>query len=226
MKTKINFLAIVTFYTIAISLRYLTNKTPLLDGLPPGFLKVILQGIGPAIGALVAFVLFKIKPDLSLRGNYIDTASAFLLYWALALFLILGVEYVTKGTCSVLGVTAVLIYGLLEELGWRGFLQQQCKEFPEALSVLIIATLWFVWHLNFEMTTSNLMFFGILLLGSWGIGKVADRTHSLLAVSAFHSLNNFFPHMNSLRFVILMVLLSTWVISLVIRKRELQMNTR
>jgi membrane protease YdiL (CAAX protease family) len=226
MKTKINFLAIVTFYTIAIALRYLTNETPLLDVLPPGFLKVILHGIGPAIGALVAFLLFKIKPDLSLRGNYIDTASAFLLYWGLALFLILGVEYVTKGTCSVLGVTAVLIYGLLEELGWRGFLQQRFKQLPEVSSVLIIATLWFVWHLNFELTTSNLMFFGILLLGSWGIGKVADRTHSLLAVSAFHSLNNFFPHMNSLRFIILMVLLSTWVISLVIRKRELQINVR
>jgi len=223
MKTKINYLAIATFYLIAVGLRYLTNKTSILDGITIGFIKVLLQGIGPAVAALIVTLLFKIKPVLTLKGNYRDIQTPFLLYWGLPLALILGVEYVTKGTFSFVPISAVLVYGLLEEIGWRGFLQQQFKELPTFLSVILITTLWFIWHLNFEITSSNLLFFGILILGTWGIGKVADSTHSLLAVSAFHSLNNFFPHMNAIKMVIVIILLSAWVASLIIRKRNVQM---
>lgn len=224
MKPKINYFAILTFYVIAIALRYLTNKTQLLNGISNEFLKVILQGIGPAVGALVAFALFKIKPTLSLKGNYRNLSFPFLLYWLFPIVLILGVEYFTKGTFSLTVVVAILIYGLLEEIGWRGFLRQELKSLPAILNILIVATLWFTWHLNFDMTSSNLLFFAILVLGSWGIGVVADRTYSLLAVSAFHSLNNFFPEMNITQMLLLIILLSTWIISLVIRKRQLKKN--
>ena len=67
MKTKVNYFAILTFYIVAISLRYLTNKTELLNGISSEFIKVLLQGAGPAIGAFVAFAVFKIKPVLSLK---------------------------------------------------------------------------------------------------------------------------------------------------------------
>lgn len=226
MKNKINYFAILTFYIIAISLRYLTNKTDLLNAVPGSLLKAILQGIGPAVGAIVAFSVFKVKPVLTLKGNYKKTLIPFVLYWALPVILITGVEYVTKGTASSFAaITAILIYGLLEEIGWRGFLQQELKSLPEFLSVLIVAALWFIWHLNFDITSSNLLFFGILILGTWGIGKVANSTYSLLAVSAFHSLNNFFSEMNTVKTAILITLLSIWVIALVIRKRQLKKNT-
>lgn len=222
MKTKINYFAILTFYVIAILLRYLTNKTDLLNGVSSDFLKVILQGIGPAVGAVVAFSVFKIKPTLTLKGNYKKTLIPFLLYWGLPIALILGVEYCTKGTISFTAVTAILIYGLLEEIGWRGFLQQELKTLPAFLNIVIVAALWFIWHLNFDFTSANLLFLGILLLGTWGIGKVADNTHSLLAVAAIHSLNNFFQEMNTTKTMILVTLLSVWVIALVIRKRQLK----
>lgn len=190
----------------------------LLDGISNEFLKIILQAAGPAIGACVAFLAFRIKPLLSLKGNYNKSGVPLLLYWVLPIALIVGTEYFTKGTFSFVAVLAILIYGLLEEIGWRGFLQQELKPLPHFINILIVATLWFVWHLNFETTTSNVMFFGILLLGSWGIGKVADNTHSLLAISAVHSLNNFFQGMNSTKTIILATLLSIWIISLIIRK--------
>lgn len=222
MKTKINYFAILTFYVIAIALRYLTNKTQLLDGLSNGFLKIILQGIGPAIGAWLAFSIFKIKPVLSLKGNYKTLLSPFLLYWIFPIVLILGVEYATEGTFSFVILSAILIYALLEEIGWRGFLQQELSSLPTLVNILIVAILWFIWHLNFELTISNFMFFGILILGSWGIGLVANKTHSLLAVSAFHSLNNFFSELNTVQIVILILLISTWIISLLIRSRNLK----
>ncbi|MXN93033.1 CPBP family intramembrane metalloprotease [Flavobacterium sp. Sd200] len=220
MKNKINYTAIITFYVIAVALRYLTNKTDILSPIDNGILKAILHGIGPAVGAVVVFTVFKIKPVLSLKGNYKKLLTPFLIFWALPIVLILGAEYYTSKTVSFATVTAILIYGLLEEIGWRGFLQQELKSLPPFLNILIVAVLWFAWHLNFEMTSSNIMFFGILVLGSWGIGKVANSTHSLLAVSAFHSLNNFFAEMNSLKIAILITLLSVWVISLIIKKRQ------
>ncbi|CAM4009362.1 CPBP family intramembrane glutamic endopeptidase [Flavobacterium weaverense] len=222
MKTKINYFAIINFYIIAIGLRYLTNKTNLLENVNSDFIKVILQAAGPAIGAVVAFSIFKIKPKLSLKGNYKNGITPFLLYWIFPITLILAVEYFTKGTFSFTAISAILIYGLLEEIGWRGFLQQELKSLPKIVNVLIVAVLWFIWHLNFELTSGNIIFFGILVLASWGIGKVADSTQSLLAVSAFHSLNNFFPEMNSTKIIILVVLIATWVITLIIRKRRMK----
>lgn len=223
MKNKINYFAILTFYIIAIALRYLTNKTDLLNSVSSSFIKVLLQGMGPAVGAIVAFTLFKIQPVLSLKGNYKKTVVPFLLYWGLPVVLIVGTEYFKKGTVSsFLAVIAILIYGLLEEIGWRGFLQKELKVLPPVVNVLIVGSMWFVWHLNFDFTSSNMIFFGIILLGTWGIGKVADSTSSLLAVAAFHSLNNFFPEMNAEKLTILLVLLSVWVASLLIRKRQMQ----
>lgn len=221
MKNKINVPAILTFYMIAIALRYLTNKTDLLDGVSSNFLSVVLQGISPAIAAMAAFYIFKIRPTLNLKGNYSKTSTPFLLYWALPVVLISGAAYFIKGTIAPVTVISILLYGLLEEIGWRGFLQRELKPLPEFLNVLLVATLWFIWHLNFGLTSSNLLFFAILILGSWGIGKVADSTHSLLAVSAFHSLNNFFPAMDTIKTILLITLLLIWVISLLIRKRQL-----
>ncbi|MEN5057550.1 CPBP family intramembrane glutamic endopeptidase [Sphingobacterium kitahiroshimense] len=220
MKNKVNYIAVLTFFIIAVLLRYLTNKTDLLNGISSGFIKIILQGISPTIAALAVFALFKIKPVLTLKGNYSNIMTPFLLYWALPIILILSTEYAVKGTLSFEAITAILIYGLLEEIGWRGFLQQQLKPLPEFLNVFIVAVLWFIWHLNFDLSSSNLLFLGILILGSWGIGKVANNTHSLLAVAAFHSLNNFFLEMNTLKIILLISLLSIWIIALVIRKNQ------
>jgi membrane protease YdiL (CAAX protease family) len=225
MKTKINVFAILTFYIIAISLRYLTNKTDLLEGVSSNFLKVILQGISPAIGAIAAFYIFNIKPTLNLKGNYSKISIPFLLYWAIPIVLISGAEYLIKGTITPAIVISILLYGLLEEIGWRGFLQRELKPLPEFLNILLVATLWFIWHLNFNLTSSNLVFFIILVLGSWGIGKVADSTHSLLAVSAFHSLNNFFTAMDTTKMILLVSILLIWVIALIIRKKNQQRPT-
>lgn len=220
MKKKINYGGILIFYIIAVSLRYLTNKTALLDHFPNIFLKAILQGIGPAVGAIVVFTLFKIKAVLSLKGNYKKLVTPFILYWVLPVLLISTVQYFANGTIAIATVFTILIYGLLEEIGWRGYLQQELKSLSPFLSIIIIATLWFIWHLNFDFSSSNLLFWGILVLGSWGIGKVADSTHSLIAVSAFHSLNNFFPEVKTTQMIIIITLVIIWVISLMIGKKQ------
>ena len=216
---KINYWAIIVFYLIAILCRYLTNKTEIFEEIGNEYLKSILTGIGPAIGAFVAFSVFKINPVMNLKGNYKKLLFPFLIYWVLPIALISCVAYFQKGIFPWLIVLTILIYGLFEEIGWRGFLHQELKSLPNIASILIVSTLWFLWHLNFELTSSNLLFYGILILGSWGIGKVADSTNSLIAVSAFHSLNNFFPNLNLTKITILIILITIWIIGLVVRKK-------
>lgn len=80
------------------------------------------------------------------------------------------------------------MYGLLEEIGWRGFLHPALSTLPKFVNIFGVSVLWFIWHLNFELSVANLSFFGILLLSSWGLYAVANKTHSLIALAAFHAI--------------------------------------
>lgn len=66
---------------------------------------------------------------------------------------------------------------------------------------------------------SNVTFFLILLLGSWVLGFIAEKTNSLFCVSAIHSLNNFFSDLNTNKGIILFVLLTVWILSVVYRHK-------
>ena len=219
MRKYKSIIAIAVFYVIAITLRYLTNKTAILSGVENEFLRTIFQGIGPAVGALIACILFRIKMEMGLKGIFKNNLLPLSIYWIFPILLIGLIAYFTNGTLPFIPIITILIYGLLEETGWRGFLQQLLKPLPKIAGILIITVLWFIWHLNFELSSSNLLFFGVLLLGSWGIGLVADKTKSLLAAASFHSLNNFFVELNTQKILILVILLTVWILSIVYRRK-------
>jgi len=216
--------AIAVFYAIAIALRYLTNKTSVLSGVDNSFIKIILQGIGPTTGVIVASLIFKIKfRPMTLTGNYKQIFVPFSIYWLLPILLISAHAFLTKDSFPVLTVSMFFIYGLLEEIGWRGFLQQQLKGLPKVWSILIVGILWFIWHLNFDMTTMNLLFLGLLIFGSWGIGIVADKTNSLLAVSAFHTLNNLKTENN---LIIIGIFVVIWILIIIYSERKKKRSGR
>ena len=60
-------------------------------------------------------------------------------------------------------------------------------------------------------------FLALLIFGSWGIGVVADKTNSLLAVSAFHTLNNLKTENN---WIIILTLLLVWIILIVYKNKK------
>jgi len=77
----------------------------------------------------------------------------------------------------------------MEEYGWRGYLQEELKELKPWKKYLIIGFIWYLWHLTFLTKASlgdNLFFLGMMILGSWGIGQVAESTKSILASACFH----------------------------------------
>lgn len=198
---KNNIYSIVLFYSIAILLRYIATKTTWLDITDNTFIQICLRGIGPTIGALIAFKVFGIKNTYSLAGKLKPLLLSFIVFIVLPVlgFAIVGIkesENVTV-TSNIFIAGAKLsfyffVYGILEEMGWRVFLQNQLDFLNQYIKYLIIGVLWFVWHLNFGVTTPNIIFFFLLIFASWGIGKIGDKTKSVLAVGAFHTLYNLF----------------------------------
>lgn len=221
MKNKINFGAIIVFYVIAVICRYAAVKTNLLSGIENPYLVILLRGAGPALGALAAIKIFSLHNPMSLKGIYKNAIVPFVIYWILPAVLIAGVYYVTIGKFPILLMFTVLAYGLLEEIGWRGFLQEQLKSLPKFTSILIIAVLWFAWHLNLETTPNNMIFLGIIFFGTWGIGKVYSSTGSLLAVAGVHSLNNFFRDgLHQTELTLIVILLAIWIGFIILYNRK------
>jgi membrane protease YdiL (CAAX protease family) len=223
MKRKMNLGAIGLFYLIAVLCRYTAVKTSLFENISNEYILILLRGIGPALGAITALLAFRIPLRMSLNGRYRNLWLPLCVYWLLPIALISTIYYLQNGSVQPLLLFTVLVYGLLEEIGWRGFLQEQLKDLPKIYSILIITLLWFAWHLNFQLSASNLVFFAIILAGTWGIGKVYDKTFSLLAVAGFHSLNNFFrTGLHGTEITIIAILLAIWIIFIVRYGRSFQ----
>ena len=180
--------AIATFYIIALLVRLISllvvNKFPSIEtNYALQVSAALATGLGPAIGALVVMLVFKRKTEYTLLGKSAWKSIATIVIPCIVFGIIGGWD---------LGVTCLFAfaYGLLEEYGWRGFLQYELRELPVWQYVLIITVMWFLWHLDLTQR-SVLPFFLLLLFASWGIGKVATDTHSLLFCSAFHGIVNF-----------------------------------
>lgn len=180
--------AIATFYIIALLVRLISllvvNKFPSIEtNYALQVSAALATGLGPAIGALVAMLLFKRKTEYTLAGKSARKSIATIVIPCIVFGIIGGWD---------LGVTCLFafVYGLLEEYGWRGFLQYELRKLPVWQYVLIITLMWFLWHLDLTQR-SALPFFLLLLFASWGIGKVATDTHSLLFCAAFHGIVNF-----------------------------------
>ncbi len=220
--------AIILFYSIAVLLRYLATKTTLLDITDSTFIKICLRGIGPTIGALIAFKVFGIKNTYSLAGKLKPFILSFIVFIIIPVvgFALIGIQEESEiGTLTSNAFVAgaklsfyFFIYGILEEIGWRVFLQDQLNFINQYLKYLIIGLLWFIWHLYFDISISNLVFLVILIFASWGIGKIGDKTKSILAVGAFHTLYNLYSvdyfHSKS-KIIVLSVSTLIWVLYII-----------
>jgi len=228
---KNKFFAIIVFYIIAISLRYLTNMTPILENIDSSFLKIVLQGIGPTVGALVALKIFGLKSSYSLSGKLKPLLLSIFVFIIIPVigFAIIGINESKSLTITSNAFIAsaklsfyFFIYAILEEIGWRAFLQEQLSSVNKYIKVLIVAFLWFVWHLNFALTLSNLAFLLILIFASWGIGKIGDITKSVLAVASFHAFYNLFSIDNfptKGKYIVLFTSATIWIFYIVFYDR-------
>ena len=183
--------AIVIFYIIAIGLRYyITEIKPDFFTNSNLYINVLLQAIGPLLGGLFVIKFLKRPNELKLLGiGFLKTLLAISI--PIVLFSLVGILNTGKPYLNAPKYIAIiLVYALFEEYGWRNYLQSELSELNKLIKYLIITVLWFIWHLNFELTFNNLIFFLILFAGSFGIGYVADKSKSLIFVALFHAFFN------------------------------------
>jgi membrane protease YdiL (CAAX protease family) len=162
-------------------------------------LLVILEGIGVLLGAFIGIQLMKkAKPSsMSLFGTS-RTKSLLLFILPIIVFTIIGISNEYEMNSTIYGFIAglgIFIYCIFEEYGWRGYLQDELSELKSWKRYLLIGFLWYLWHLPFLSNTNiadNLIFLGMIIFGSWGIGQIAIATKSIIACAAFHFIVNIF----------------------------------
>ena len=199
---KVNRLSVIVYFIVAITLSGVF-RFQLVDwykdlSIPFGLtgFKYLLEGIGPLAGALLVLKLFRKKSSISLFGTSIKN-SIIMIAVPVILFSIFGAKN-GHGLNPhyygfIIGVI-IALYGIFEETGWRGYLQDELAELKPFWKYLIIGILWYAWHLSFISPDTTLLnelkFFGILILASWGIGQIAEKTKSVIASACFHIIGN------------------------------------
>jgi len=154
---------------------------------------VLLEGSGVIIGALITIRLLRRerKTEMTLFGTS-KLKSMIMLIIPIIILTIIGVRNEFELDSHIYGLIAIsgtLLYCVMEEYGWRGYLQEELKTLKSWQKYVIIGFIWYLWHLNFITDLSikgNLFFLGMMIFGSWGIGQVAESTKSILASACFH----------------------------------------
>ncbi len=189
MLKKVGYIAI--FYAIAILIRFylvkvqpdfIANLNPIVIGL--------LSGISPLIGALVMIYVFKRKINYRLFSVGKLTSIALVLL-PIILFTVAG--YLENGVVTYILpvlIASFILYGFLEEFGWRGYLQSELSDIKPIYKYLIISVLWYPWHLDFGLDMAHLYSYIFVLAGSIGMGYVADKSKSLILPALFHAFSN------------------------------------
>lgn len=200
---------------------------------------LITQGILEGSGIFIAGLLgiFLLRKQRKVETSFFGTSkfkSLLMAFVPTFLLITIGVQNKYGINAHLYGLIAAFgsfIYCIMEEYGWRGYLQEEFRFFKPVIKFLLIGLIWYAWHLSFLTVATfndNLFFLGTLILGSWGIGKISELTHSILACACFHLIvnifmynhffNNAFSGASKLIILVLSVLL--WIVILVQWKKD------
>ncbi|WP_407354521.1 CPBP family intramembrane glutamic endopeptidase [Luteimonas sp. R10] len=193
---------IAAFAVIATAVAYpfrnnvIDMKDRLVFGAP--FLQAVLEGIGVLIAAAILTRGFR---RFWRPATYLGDAPAHaLVLWGIpvAVFGALGINNDNGVDPHLFGLAlgaTISVYCLLEETGWRGFLQNATTPLSRWKRYLVVGSIWYVWHLSFLDAQSSLAsqveFLLILIVASYLLGSLVEKTNSVLVAASFHFVFNF-----------------------------------
>lgn len=176
-------------------------------------LKNLLIMWGPGFSAIICFLIFKKshKRTISFLGN--NKIQSLLFYLVpFAIWILLSFLNPIKESIKWIGIIELMPLGLLmifgEELGWRGFLQDELSNIKENRRWIIMGLFWEMWHFTRGMIQGteiqiilrkSLMLFLCIVISTI-IGKATEKTKSLIIAIALHSWTNIifeFPNVNT-----------------------------
>ena len=188
----------------------------------------LIAGVGPTLGAAAVWLIFRYRSRMSLGGTNLPLALAMIVVPAVVMGGI-GIPNGFGVDPHLFGIHMgvwIACYALLEEIGWRGYLQDEFCHRPALLKYVIVGLFWYAWHFSWLDSRSigdEIVSVGFILLAAIGIGFVADRTGSVIAAASFHIIGNIaftttdfrtiIPSSNT-RMAIIITCLVIWVVIL------------
>lgn len=161
----------------------------------PGFVKGLAPAVGPTVSALVSLALFRRTHlrTVSLWGTSPRRALGFAAT-PVVLLALFGVPDERPHLHGLWVGLLFLTYGLLEEAGWRGFLQDALRPLAPRRRYLVLGLLWGAWHFTTffvrgepaDVPRTLALMLVVWIGGSWGLGVAADRSHAVLVAGTLH----------------------------------------
>lgn len=242
---QISWIRVLIFFIIATVISNIfrfdiLELRPVLEKLPNWLYiltSVLLEGSGVIIGALIMLPYLKKERnvEMTLLGK-LETKSLIMPFIPIVILSVIGVKNdfgLNNHLYGFIAIIGTLVYCIMEEYGWRGYLQEELKSIEPWQKYLIIGIIWYLWHLTFLTKASigdNLFFLGMMIFGSWGIGQIAELIKSILASACFHLIVQIMMF-NALfrngingkeKIIILAICLALWIV--VINKWKKQNN--
>lgn len=175
--------------------------------------KNMLYMWGPAISAIICLGVFRKTHQQTIFFFGHSALKSVIFYfvpfivWFIAIVIFPGEKDLTPVKLLTLTLTGFLMT-LGEELGWRGFLQDSLRNIKEPKRWIILGLMWEMWHFTrglIEGSPAQIVIRKIVLtlfvLGlTYLIGKLTDRTRSLMVAITLHAWINImaeFPALNT-----------------------------
>lgn len=226
---KTDWKTIIIVYGIAILLTFLLLKLP--NGLKElGLLLFNFKipfnwnhGIALLIATCIGYKFFKTKRETTFLGNDRIKSIIFGLVILVA-YSIVGISNkhgINSHLWGLFFVAMTLIYDILEESFWRGYLNDLIKPKYRAIKYIITGILWSLWHVlifdNFNQWGGFHVFLFLSIVVSFIIGFATSKTNSILVASSIHAL------LISKNLYVTLICLVIWVIMILTwRKNCLQ----
>ncbi|MBV7326863.1 CPBP family intramembrane metalloprotease [Chloroflexi bacterium TSY] len=160
--------------------------------------KRLLAAVGVPIGVFIARQISQKDRTITLWGNA-KMYSFLALITPIIVFAVIGAtnpEGLNANYWGLLIAIEAVLWVILEEYGWRGYLFDELADIKPIYKYLIIGVLWYAWHLWFlnyasypdlsSFILTQLRQLLLIFFGTLGIGYVVEATRSVVAAACTH----------------------------------------
>jgi len=219
---QVNWLKIAAFYGIILVGTYFARK------LPNAFSFAMAQitdvsfpfnynhGLVTLAVAIIFYAFDRRKQEITLLGDNKMKSLLFpaVLFICYSVYGINNNQGIDKHLWAFLFCGLALVYNIMEEYAWRGYLIESQGKINYVFKSLISGVLWAIWHLlifeNFDQYGGFWIFLVFCIIFSFILTFAVMRTKSILAAAAIHA---FIIQTNLaaiICFAIFILLLVTW----------------
>ncbi|MCG2611823.1 CPBP family intramembrane metalloprotease [Flavobacterium sp. SM15] len=218
----INWLRILLFYGIILLGTYFARKLPNL-------LKLLLEQISDVsfsfnynhgfvtlIVSLLFYHFSKVEQKITLFGNNKMKSILFpvILFSCYSIYGMNNGEDINKHSWAFIICSFALVYNIMEEYAWRGYLIESLGKTNYVIKSLVSGVFWCAWHLlvfsNFDQYGGFWIFFAFCIIFAFILTFAVSQTRSILVTATIHA---FIIQINIIAlicFIVFILLLLTW----------------